>query len=311
MWKYGLSIVILSVWVGNQTGVSADRPEFKPVPRMQTIPLPEDQVSFQWDGREITRYYYGSSLRRPFMYPLIGPAGRSLTRMGHPHDQESHKHHYSFWVSHNDVNGVDFWSESGGGTIVHKKILAFEDGEEGCYTLTENDWVDSLQNILLHETRRISIYPRADRQWLLVLDLDFSPDKGDVTFGDSSFGLVGVRMAKPIGVNDGGGLIRNSEGLIDEEAIFHQRAKWVDYSGRITNNAIEGIALFDHPKNPNFPSPFHVRNDGWMGACLSHQAPRLLKPGETLHLRYGLFIHSQVAPVNEIGEQWQSFSELP
>ena len=45
--------------------------------------------------------------------------------------------------------------------------------------------------------------------------------------------MIGVRMAKTIGVLDGGGRIRNSEGGVDEKGTFWKRARWVDYSGQI------------------------------------------------------------------------------
>src|SRR5678815_6105781 len=93
----------------------------KPVPLMQVLPLPNDEISFQLDGHELTRYQFDPGLRRPFLYPIIGPAGRSLTRMGHPHDPESHSHHNSVWISHNSVNGVSFWDDRAKGKIVHER----------------------------------------------------------------------------------------------------------------------------------------------------------------------------------------------
>ena len=39
----------------------------KPVPSMQAVPLPHEQISFQRDGRELTRYRYGPALERPFL----------------------------------------------------------------------------------------------------------------------------------------------------------------------------------------------------------------------------------------------------
>ena len=80
----------------------------KSAPRMQAVPQPYDQISFQHDGIEIARYHFGASLKRPFVFPLIGPSGRSLTRIGHPHDPVSHSHHNSVWIAHHDVNGVAF-----------------------------------------------------------------------------------------------------------------------------------------------------------------------------------------------------------
>ena len=117
-------------------------------------------------------------------------------------------------------------------------------------------------------------------------------------------------MAKTIGVTDGGGIIRNSEGGINEKQVFWKRARWVDYSGPITHDKSEGITLFDHPQNPNFPSYFHVRNDGWMGASLTFDGPRKILPDNPLHLRYGLYIHSDMKPKEDIEERWKQFTKI-
>ncbi|MEZ5432290.1 MAG: DUF6807 family protein [Verrucomicrobiales bacterium] len=47
-------------------------------------------------------------------FPLTGPSGEPLTRMGHP-GAENHDHHRSVWFAHNKLNGLDFWSEQGTG----------------------------------------------------------------------------------------------------------------------------------------------------------------------------------------------------
>src|SRR4029077_1596196 len=44
-------------------------------PRAMIIPQPEDQVSFQVDGREWLRYHYGDQTPKPYFYPVMGPAG--------------------------------------------------------------------------------------------------------------------------------------------------------------------------------------------------------------------------------------------
>ena len=100
-------------------------PDAKPVPRMQVLPLPYAQASMQRDGKEITRYHFAGSLRRPLLYPIIGPSGRSLTRMGHPHDPVGHSHHNSVWNTHFKVGGVDFWGDRGKdkGQIVHRLFV--------------------------------------------------------------------------------------------------------------------------------------------------------------------------------------------
>ncbi len=280
----------------------------KPVPLMQAIPLPNQEISFQRDGRELARYYFGPDLNRPFVFPVIGPSGRSLTRMGHPHDPESHSHHNSVWISHNDVNGVSFWDDRAKGRIVHKRIERFEDGPDAASVLTVNAWVALTNKVLLTERRLTTVQPLPKDEWLLIIDLELAAEGQEVVLGKTPFGLIGVRMAKTIGVNDGGGTIRNSEGGVNETNVFWKPAKWVDYSGPITAKAVEGITLMDHPANPNHPAIFHVRNDGWMGAALTHSGPRTIPPGQPLKLRYGLYVHSGMPSPKVIERQWESFA---
>lgn len=281
----------------------------KAIPRMQVIPMPYAQASFQRNGVELTRYHFGPDLHRPFLFPVVGPSGRSLTRMGHPHDPESHSHHNSVWISHFDVNGTDFWGDRGQGRIRHKRIVEYADGDE-CASLTaKNEWVRDDGKVLLFETRRIAVFPLPDAEWLLTVDMEFRARGETITLGKTPFGIIGVRMAKTIGVNDGGGTIRNSEGAVNEEEVLWKQARWVDYSGAVAKDAIEGVTLFDHPDNPNFPTYFHVRNDGWMGASLTFDGPRQIRPSEPLRLRYGLYIHSGVKPTSGIEAKWGQFAK--
>lgn len=277
---------------------------------MQAVPLAYDQVSFQRDGAEIARYHFGPTLRRPFVFPVIGPSGRSLTRLGHPQDPESHSHHNSVWISHNDVNGVSFWDDRAKGRIVHKRIERFEDGTEVASVLAINAWTADSGQVLLNERRLTTVQPLPKNEWLLLIDLQLEPAGEAVILGKTPFGLIGVRMAKTIGVNDGGGTIRNSEGAVNEAGVFWKPAKWVDYSGPITDKASEGITLMDHPSNPNHPTVFHVRNDGWMGASLTFDGPRAIQPGKLLTLRYGLYIHNGIPDVKLLQKHWEEFARI-
>lgn len=309
--KWGLAIALFVSAATIAVAMAQDVPEPKPVPRLQVAPQAYEQASFQRDGVEITRYHFGAGLERPFLFPVVGPSGRSLTRMGHPHDPEGHSHHNSVWMSHVDVGGVDFWSDRRLGVVRHKRIVSYEDEGERSSVTAENEWVDSDGKVLLNETRKISVVLLAGKEWLLMIDSTFTVKDKPVTLGKTPFGLLGVRMAKTIGVADGGGRIRNSEGGVNEKEVLWKQARWVDYSGPIENGVIEGITLFDHPSNPNHPSYFHVRNDGWMGASLTYDAPREITPDKPLHVRYGLYVHSDMKPPAEIDSRWKRFAEIP
>ena len=66
----------ISLNPATEVRVSFVDPEGKPVPKMQVLPLPHDQASIEREGAELTRYHFAPGLRRPFLHPVIGPAGR-------------------------------------------------------------------------------------------------------------------------------------------------------------------------------------------------------------------------------------------
>jgi hypothetical protein len=305
--KSGLALV-LGLFLVALSAMTMAEP--KPAPSVQATPLPYQQVSFESNGHELSRAHFGKDLKRPFLYPVIGPSGHTLTRMGHPHDPVGHSHHNSVWLAHTKVNDVDFWSDTGKGRIVHQRLEKLTDGDKDASATTFNLWIDEAKNqTLLEERRRITVLPRTGGESLILIDSQFEA-KTDVVFGKTPFGFLGVRMAKNIGVRDGGGTVRNSTGGVNEKEVLWKPARWVDYSGTVTSDIkrLEGIAIFDHPKNPNHPSVFHVRDDGWMGASFSFAAPVELGKGKTLRLRYGLYVHDTLTPA-ALESHWGEFAK--
>lgn len=309
----------------------------KPIPRVQAVPLPHDVTSFQLDGRELTAIHYDPTDFRVFWYPIMTAKGVSLTRMGHPHDPLTHAHHDSVWLSHVNVNGVNFWTnyeKETQGRIVNVEISrnGYTDGDDAASMRMVNHWIrDHDREVQLMEVRRTEVRVQEGRsKWWLIMDSEFTAPKGRTSvIAPSFFGMVAVRMAKSIGVHDGGGRILNSEGYTNEKEVFRKPSRWVDYTGRITNEAdgFAGIALMNHPANPHNPTPFHVRDDGWMGAALipdvlenpvKGQPP--LAPAaaaievsseKPLRVRYALWVHDGIASKSEIDEQYEVFSKLP
>jgi hypothetical protein len=112
-----------------------------------------------------------------------------------------------------------------------------------------------------------------------------------------------------MGVRDGGGTIRNSAGGINEKGVFWKPARWVDYSGPIAPSRSNGITLMDHPGNPNHPSVFHVRDDGWMGASFSFNGAYVLHARHRLQLMYGLYVHDGVPSHEQIDRQFAEFGK--
>jgi hypothetical protein len=304
---------------GQTSPADSELPDALPVPALQVVPLPYDQASFRLNNVELTRYHFGPSLRRPFLYPVLGPAGRSLTRMGQPSDPHGHRHHNSVWISHNDLEGVNFWGDEGDGRIVTLRVERYTDGDDpdqGASILVSNDWRDAEDRTVMRERRRITVLSEeqgdAAAPWMIVIDMELTaPGDQPITFGETAFGIIGVRMAKSVGVLEGGGRLLNSEGQRNEAQMFRKPARWVDYSGPVTNTAAGGITLMDHPNNPHHPAPFHVRDVGWMGASLSFAGPVVIAPDQPLRLRYGLWVHAGVPNRQTVDQIWSAFTRLP
>ena len=312
--------LVLSAVLGVANADETALPDAKPVPLMQAIPLPGNAVSIRRDGRELTRFRTDNAAqRRTFWYPVLSPGSeRSLTRMGHPHDPVSHSHHNSVWITHHDLEGVDFWGDhgKGKGQINFVNTRKLWDGDDRAGAETFHVWTaDETGNVLLMETRRWEwIELGAGKGSLLSITIEAVPpsSKDKVAFGETAFGLIGVRMAKTIGVRDGGGRILNSEGAINEKAIFRKPARWVDYSGPLeSDGGTAGITLMDHPSNPNHPAPFHVREDGWMGACLTFAGAIEVSKDKPLRVRYALWIHDGVASRAAADAVWAEFAKSP
>ena len=309
-----LAVVFASPSLSQEVGLASARP----VLHMQVLPLPHSQSSFQLDGKELTAAHYDAADMRPFFYPIMTSQGVCLTRMGHPHDPVTHSHHNSVWFAHSNINGIDFWGDHAKeqGRIITKTVDRYEDGDSAAVMQMTNHWVKAADNsVQLIEIRRCEVRPLDGlKSWFMILDAEFSAPKGmTTTFGTTFFGLCAVRVAKTIDVNDGGGRILNSEGQLNEPQIFRKPARWCDYSGRITNNpdGFAGITLMNHPSNPQNPTAFHVRSDGWMGACLTPEKEIQVTDTEKLRVRYGLWVHDGVATQAQSEAQWQAFVALP
>ncbi len=286
-------------------------------PRCQILPLPDHQVSIQIDGTERMRWHYGPSYPRPFFYPLNGPSGVSLTRMGHP-GASNHDHHRSVWFAHAKLLGIDFWSDNTTARIQQKHWLVYEDNDDRAVLATQLGWYDGHDPAELMEQTVIAIVrPAESGETLLELQSIFTPKADTLEVEKSNFGFLAVRVAKSLSEHFGGGQLTNSEGLVGEKDengqpnIFGKAARWMDYSGPVKEGVTEGITYFDHPQNPRYPTKWHVREDGWMGASFCMDEPFILSRKQPLRLRYLLHAHAGAANPNRAEQVATEFAAWP
>ncbi|MCC6511999.1 MAG: PmoA family protein [Pirellulaceae bacterium] len=303
------------------------------IPTCRIEPLGDFQFSFKIFDTEVTRWCFSPLVPRPYFFPVNGPSGRSLTRMGHP-GAPNHDHHRSFWFAHNDLMGQDFWSENKAPRIVQSQWYAIEDRDDLARLALELHWKDGHDpQPLARQDLFLTLRPMqhtaaaansAPGEWTLELQSDFRAGGQGVAFRKNNFGILGLRVAKSLSVVFGSGTITGSQGQTGEKALFGMANRWLDYSGPITDSArttnasstasdsvIEGVALIDHRHNPAHPAKWHVRDDGWLGPSLSRDAEVPLHPQNAMTARYLLVVHRGGADAAKLNMLADEFDKLP
>ncbi|HID11195.1 MAG TPA: hypothetical protein EYP17_07830 [Candidatus Latescibacteria bacterium] len=319
---------ILLWWVLDNLPAGAERAytlEWREEPLSEGVQLVqrEGQVEVVVLGQAFTTYHCGPEWVRPFLYPLIGPYGLSMTRrLARSEDKDmDHHHHRSFWVAHGDVNGVDNWSEmEGHGRTLHREFLRLDGGPVFGRIVAVGDWVSVEGRKVLEEVRDLRIYALPDRCRLVDMDVELKAAEGDATFGDTKEGGIASLRVQPSMEVRNGGRIENSYGAIGEKEAWGKRASWCDYSGPVEGRWV-GMALMDHPEGFRYPTYWHVRDYGLMTANpfgLSHfyndpnrRGDHILRAGESIKFRYRLYVHVGDAREGQVAEKYHDFVNPP
>jgi len=239
----------------------------------------DDRIRVEIDGRIFTEWRHKEWVA-PYLYPVIGPNGESITREypmkdGVPGESQDHAWHRSLRFAHSDVNGFNFWWAPGKEQIGHtaevklERIERLTSGKTGELILW-NRWLGDGE-LVMRERVRLTFIPLERRQLLMDYDVEFHAGGKPVLFGDMKDGGLLVRVAGTMKVEEHrsgrrfGGTILNSRGNQNADA-WGKRAEWVDYFGLDASGKTVGIAMFDHPENLRFPTHWHARTYGLLTA---------------------------------------------
>lgn len=289
------------------------------ISRCQVVPLAEQQLSFRIDGREVTRWHHGPQYPRPFFFPLLGPRSESsVTRMGHP-GAPDHEHHRSVWFAHQKLLGINFWSDVTDARIRQMQWLVYEDGEQEAGFAAKLGWFDGHDPQPLVEQELVAfLRPLDGGEYALDLQSTFVPRGEQIEFQKTNFGFLAVRVAKSISAHFGGGHLTGSDGRTGERDLFGKANAWMDYSGPMSvrtgdarKEQIEGVTFFDHPQNASYPSHWHVRDDGWMGAAACFNGPVVTTQHQPLRLRYLLHVHEGPVDPSRAEDLATEWAKLP
>lgn len=227
------------------------------------------QYIVEFGGRHFTTVHT-KEFSKPILYPIIGPHGVRMTRdfpmkKDTPGERADHPHHQSLWYTHGAVNGADFWA-LGKGRIVTTKVEKVDSGSSAWIVL-HNKWVGPDEKAACTDTQKIVFHKpvMVGKEEVTALDyiVTIHASEGDVTFGDTKEGTMGIRTHPGLRINNGAAAV-NSEG-VEGKAVWGKRAKWVSYAADIDGKTV-GMAIFDHPSNPRYPTWWHARDYGLVAA---------------------------------------------
>jgi hypothetical protein len=281
----------------------------------------EHGVVVRVDGNLFTEYLVRSG-NKPVLWPIIGPGGAALTR-AYPIEpggtgSKDHVHHRSLWFAHGQVNGVDFWDETGRktGTIRHAGFLKIQSGPRALI-VTRNDWLAPDGAKVCEDRRTLTFGADKSARWI-DFDISIKATPGPVTIGDTKEGTFAMRIADSMAVDaKQGGQIVNSRGHRDGQA-WAQRAEWVDYHGPVNGHTV-GIAILNHPSSFRFPTYWHVRTYGLFAANpfalreftgdAKHDGSYTIAVGGTIRLAYRVVLHRGDEREGRIAEAFAGYSK--
>ena len=207
-------------------------------------------------------------------------------------------------IAYAEVNS-SFWDNP----PPRKPQECFQEGEDWATLRAVHSWQDPNGKELMKGRIAVRLRPLEGGELFVDFVLRFEPAGEPVTLGKTQFGFLAVRVARSMTVDDGGGVITNSEGPTDWVwPAEPRRARWMDYSGPVSPSEWNGIAFFDHPSNPRYPTYWSVNSDGWMGTAFCHNDPFRLEVGESLVLRHRLYVHRGRCDPRAIERQHEQFA---
>jgi Methane oxygenase PmoA len=260
--------------------------------------LRPDHLRIRVDDRPFASYVFrDGTILRPYFAGLSAPNGIQATRNLPPVsglDATDHDTmHPGLWLAFGDISGADFWRNKS--TVEHVEFVESPKSQGRTGHFAVKNRYRSGQATICEESCRVAIVLGASGYWI-VLDSTFTGPES-FYFGDQEEMGLGVRVATPLAVKNGGRLT-NSDGQVNEKQVWGKQADWCDYSGVIKGQEL-GIMLVPCPEN-FCRSWFHARDYGFVAAnpfgrnafTKAEKSKIVVAKGESLRVRYAVLVHA-------------------
>lgn len=283
------------------------------------------------DGQVFAEYVVDQA-NKPYLWPIYGPTGKSMTR-SYPMknvegEKQDHPHHRGLNFGHESIGGYDNWAEAASfgsgktserlkhlGAIKHRDFKELTGGKTGViYAMS--DYVDVEGKVICSEERCMTFKVEGDTRTIDV-DIDIVASKGAVTVDDKKDAGLSIRVPHSMSVDaKEGGVIINSAGNKDADA-WGKRATWCDFNGPVEGEHL-GIAMLNHPSSFRHPTPWHARTYGLFTAnpfglsqlkLQTESGAMELKQDERIKLRHRFIFHKGDEKAGKIAEAYEAYAK--
>ncbi len=250
----------------------------------------DDRIIVRINDQTFTVYRFGSGQKYPYFYPVNGPvSGLSVTT----ESSLPWPHHRSLFFGCDKVNGGNYWQEGHDrGQIVSRGAVIAHKGPDYVEITDQADWRQPGQTPIIVDSRDIRIHVLPDGHRVIDFKVVLHAQT-DVKIEKTNHSLFAARVVPTLSVKEGGVPI-NAGGGTTEKGTFGVASPWADYSGTQCG-AREGLAIFDSPRNPWFPSKWFTRDYGFFSPTpldwLDADGFQILS-GKTLELNYRVIVHA-------------------
>lgn len=270
----------------------------------------DQMIIIRIDHATFTCYRYGDGQKYPYFYPVNGPvSGLSLTT----ESSLPYPHHRSLWFGCDRVNDGNYWQEGNDrGQIISRGPEIVENSAAKIFVLDKCDWRQPGEKTIIEDERNIII--TAPSKEIRIIDFKITLTAlTDIHIQKTNHSLFSARMHPSFSVQSGGALI-NSEGDSAEKGTAGQSASWCDYANE-RFGIMEGLAIFDSPKNIWYPSKWFTRDYGFFSPTNMNwlEDDFYLEKSKSITFLYRVVVHSgnsKQANIKELYSQWAKM-DLP
>ncbi len=284
------------------------------------------------DGQVFAEYVVDQA-NKPYLWPIYGPTGKSMTR-SYPMknvegEKQDHPHHRGLNFGHESIGGFNNWAEAASypatgkgsehsktlGSIKHREFKELTGGKTGViYAMS--DYLDHEGKVICSEERCMTFKVEGDTRTIDV-DIDIVASKGTVTVDDKKDAGLSIRVPHSMSVDaKQGGVIINSNGDKDADS-WGKRAAWCDFNGPVEGEHL-GIAMLNHPGSFRHPTPWHARTYGLFTAnpfglsqlkVQTESGAVELKQDERIKLRHRFIFHKGDEKAGKIAEAFAAYAK--